>query len=212
MSSWAKLWPQSKPQEVRVSLESLQAADELAAALASTLKQELTYRRGVVFVCIGTDRSTGDSLGPITGTMLKAQSLRGIHIYGTLESPVHATNLEQMLTTLQKEHPLDTIVAVDACLGKSDHIGVITVGQGPLRPGAGVNKDLPPIGNVYITGVVNVGGFMEYFVLQNTRLYLVYRLAELITSGIGKALQQLESPSLEKQRPKQECTIRYKKN
>jgi len=197
VSSWGKLWPDSRPEEIRVNVESSQAADELAVALASTFKKQLHYRRGLVFVCIGTDRSTGDSLGPITGTLLKAQSLRGVHIYGTLENPVHATNLEQMITTLQKEHPLDTIVAVDACLGKSDHIGVITIGHGPLRPGAGVNKDLPPIGNLYITGVVNVGGFMEYFVLQNTRLYLVYRLAELIVSGIQKALHQMESYTLE---------------
>ena len=41
------------------------------------------------------------------------------------------------------------------------------------KPGAGVNKDLPPVGDLYITGVVNVGGFMDYLVLQNTRLYLI---------------------------------------
>jgi putative sporulation protein YyaC len=196
VSSWGRLWPGQRPQEVKINVDSKRAEEELAAALTSTFRHALNSHQRLVFVCIGTDRSTGDSLGPITGTLLKARSLKNIHIYGTLENPVHATNLESMLLTLQSDHPDDTIVAVDACLGKSDHVGVITIGHGPLRPGAGVNKELPPVGNLHITGVVNVGGFMEYFVLQNTRLYLVYRLAEAIVSGIGKAIEQLESSRL----------------
>ncbi|MGB4008573.1 MAG: DUF1256 domain-containing protein, partial [Bacillota bacterium] len=36
----------------------------------------------------------------------------------------------------------------------------------------------------HITGIVNVGGFMEYLVLQNTRLSLVIRMAEAIAGGI----------------------------
>jgi len=39
-------------------------------------------------------------------------------------------------------------------------------------------------------GVVNVGGFMEYFVLQNTRLSLVMRMADVIAEGLRLALQE----------------------
>jgi putative sporulation protein YyaC len=63
---------------------------------------------------------------------------------------------------------------------------MIQVGEGPVRPGAGVNKDLPPVGTHHITGIVNVGGFMEYFVLQNTRLSLVMDLTDAIYDGISK--------------------------
>ncbi len=38
-----------------------------------------------------------------------------------------------------------------------------------------------------MTGVVNISGFMEFFVLQNTRLYLVMNLAKTISNGIYKA-------------------------
>jgi hypothetical protein len=37
---------------------------------------------------------------------------------------------------------------------------------------------------MHIVGVVNVGGFMEYLVLQNTRLSLVMRMAEVISTGL----------------------------
>ena len=45
----------------------------------------------LVFLCIGPDRSTGDSLGPLIGYKLKNMILpkKEIHIIGTLEDPVH---------------------------------------------------------------------------------------------------------------------------
>ena len=39
--------------------------------------------KGVLFLCIGTDRSTGDSLGPLIGYKLRSKrmKLRGCHIF-----------------------------------------------------------------------------------------------------------------------------------
>jgi putative sporulation protein YyaC len=70
-------------------------------------------------------------------------------------------------------------------------VGQISVAPGPLLPGAGVNKQLPAVGRMHITGTVNVGGFMEYFVLQNTRLALVMRMAEVIAEGVALAVGAL---------------------
>lgn len=188
--SWSAVWSSLRSGETKVHVDSNLAAEEIGRALMSALKPRLHHRSNLVVVCIGTDRSTGDSLGPITGTLLRERNT-GVDVYGTLEHPVHATNLNETLVLLSEKHRGAHIIAVDACLGKADNVGVVTVGSGSLRPGAGVNKDLPAIGEVYITGVVNVGGFMEYFVLQNTRLFLVYRLAETIAAGIEHGLQHL---------------------
>ena len=49
--------------------------------------------RPIVVLCIGTDRSTGDSLGPLVGNKLKFLIRNKVHIYGSLECPVHAKNL-----------------------------------------------------------------------------------------------------------------------
>ena len=64
--------------------------------------------------------------------------------------------------------------------------------MGALKPGAGVNKQLPPVGEVHVTGIVNVSGFMEFFVLQNTRLNLVMKMAQTMASGIMEADQLLK--------------------
>jgi putative sporulation protein YyaC len=146
--------------------------------------------REIVCICIGTDRSTGDSLGPLVGTLLKKEAPSGLTVYGTLDEPVHALNLTETLDKINKKHVGTTVLAVDACLGQLKSVGWIQLGLGPIKPGAGVNKDLPEVGQIHITGIVNVAGFMEYFVLQNTRLSLVMKMAEIIASSICKTLSQ----------------------
>ncbi|MNI48626.1 hypothetical protein D3C73_1031980 [compost metagenome] len=144
----------------------------------------------MVIVCIGTDRSTGDCLGPLVGTALAKFGREHFHLYGTLEEPVHAMNLKDTLQHISQTFQKPYIIGIDACLGQTSSVGSIQVVQGPLRPGAGVNKELPPVGDIHVTGIVNVGGFMEYFVLQNTRLSLVMRLSEIISSSIYSAIKE----------------------
>lgn len=143
----------------------------------------------IVLLCIGTDRSTGDSLGPLIGYKLSRRKLPGIIIYGTLEKPVHAVNLADTLLTIKKKHPDALVIAVDASLGRSSHIGYVTLGAGSLKPGIGVNKQsLPEVGDIFITGIVNFSGMLDNLLLQSTRLSTVMRLADCISLGIFSAL------------------------
>ncbi|MFO7273925.1 MAG: spore protease YyaC [Bacillota bacterium] len=172
--------------DLRVRVEEPGATERVAQQVAHSLGR--LGRPGLAILCIGTDRSTGDALGPLVGTLLtRGEALREtqVRVLGTLDEPVHAGNLERVLAGLAAERSSTTVVAIDACLGRSENVGSISVGTGPLQPGAGVNKTLPPVGDLFVTGTVNVGGFMEYFVLQNTRLSLVMRMAEIIASGLA---------------------------
>lgn len=166
------------------------AAIQICTQHITEAMNTLSPPSSIVCVCIGTDRSTGDSLGPIVGTFLKKRPLPHVHIFGTLDKPVHALNLETTIRHIANTHRHATILAVDACLGKSKNVGSIQVGLGPIKPGAGVNKDLPEIGQIHVTGIVNVAGFMEYFVLQNTRLSLVMKMAEIIATSLYTAFQR----------------------
>ena len=139
-----------------------------------------------VVVCVGTDRSIGDSLGPLVGTKLKLYEAPGLTVLGTLDEPVHALNLQQTIDYIKEKHPRSGIFAIDASLGQLSSVGTIQIMDGPLKPGAGVKKELPEIGDFHLTGIVNIGGFMEYFVLQNTRLSLVMRMSELIFTSLTK--------------------------
>ncbi len=173
----------------RVRYDDPCAAAAIGAAVAEVLGRCYhPEREHLALVCIGTDRSTGDALGPLVGRCVAATQLRGLRVYGTLDAPVHASNLTSALEAV--DGPA-CVVAVDACLGRLETVGQISVAPGPLLPGAGVNKQLPAVGRMHITGTVNVGGFMEYFVLQNTRLALVMRMAEVIAEGVALAVGAL---------------------
>ena len=148
----------------------------------------------IIILCIGTDRSTGDSLGPLTGTLLSNKQPQHLAVYGTLHQPVHAMNLQETIHEIDQTFNNPYIIAVDAALGKTKSIGHIITHNRPIQPGAALNKDLPAVGDAYITGVVNVGGVMEYAVLQSTRLSTVYDMAEKIASILYR-LDHLLHPS-----------------
>ncbi|MDW8802785.1 spore protease YyaC [Clostridium sp. A1-XYC3] len=140
--------------------------------------------RPIIVLCIGTDRSTGDSLGPLVGDKLKFLIRDKIYLYGNLENPVHAKNLSQVLDEIKTKHINPFIIAIDACLGSLQNVGKIIVEGKPLSPGSAMNKDLPKVGDLSITGIVNISGAMEFMVLQNTRLFTVMELAETISKGL----------------------------
>lgn len=141
--------------------------------------------RPLVFLCIGSDRATGDCLGPLIGQQLSA-AVRNTpyYVYGTLAAPVHAINLPDTMEQIYRTHRNPLVIAIDASLGKSTHIGCYTLGKGPLKPGAGVDKDLPPVGDFSITGIVNSSGMLDQMRLQTTRLNTVMLISEQITVGI----------------------------
>lgn len=149
-------------------------------------------KSGVVFLCIGTDRSTGDSLGPLIGYKLKGKNMRKIQIMGTLERPVHAMNLDQSVMTMGLHYPNHVIVAVDASVGYQDHVGCITLGRGALRPGLGVSKELPEVGDIFITGIVGGCGNYDPLMLQSVRLSVVMRMADYICESAFLVEQFLE--------------------
>ncbi|NLX63935.1 MAG: spore protease YyaC [Clostridiaceae bacterium] len=175
------------------------AVYKVAKAISETMeisgfkKTNMIRQRSIVTMCIGTDRSTGDSLGPLVGDMLVKYKMNGVHVYGTLDSPVHARNLEETLLKALTIHPDAYLIAVDASLGTLDHVGCISVGCGPIKPGAGLKKELPAVGDMHITGVVNTGGFMDFLVLQSTRLSVVMKMADVIARGLHMAISEYSS-------------------
>ncbi|MFC5530664.1 spore protease YyaC [Cohnella yongneupensis] len=171
----------------RIAVTDPGASIRLAVQLRNYLKR-LPPDKRIVIVCIGTDRSTGDSLGPLVGTSLRKFRSSTFDVFGTLEEPVHAMNLDDTMEGIRLTIGNPFIIGVDACLGSAASVGSIAVGEGPLRPGSGVGKKLTPVGDIHLTGIVNLGGFMELMLLQSTRLYLVSRMADLIARSLHLAL------------------------
>ena len=166
-------------------------AEKFAARLLILLMNEMreSGRRQVVFLCIGTDRSTGDSLGPLIGSRLETETDGDIVVIGTLENPVHAVNLERTVKDLNEQYPDAIVVAVDAAVGSRDHVGFVTIEHGPLRPGLGVRKELAAVGDISITGIVGGAENGDPLFLQSIRLSVVMRLADCISRSISLGMR-----------------------
>ena len=159
--------------------------------LLNILETKEYQDKNLVFLCIGSDRATGDCLGPLLGYKLSSYSHKRYAVYGTLAEPVHAKNLKETIDKIYTEHSNPLIIAIDASLGKAAHVGYFTLGEGPLKPGAGVDKDLPYVGDLFITGIVNLSGLFDQMLLQTTRLGTVMNLVDHIYQGINHCLLHL---------------------
>ena len=119
------------------------------------------------------------------GYKLKQERRRGTLVFGTLDRPVHAMNLEHYVQVLKNGYPDALVVAVDASVGDENHIGYVTLGRGALKPGLGVCKELHAVGDLFITGIVAGCSHYDPIMLQSIRLALVMQLADCISAGIG---------------------------
>jgi putative sporulation protein YyaC len=152
-------------------------------------KQEGVAIRPLVALCIGSDRYTGDALGPLVGSYLEE---RGVcTVYGSLDHPVHAGNLVETVGIINARHPHPLIVAVDACLGRASEIGNIEAWNGGIEAGIAVGNRLPCVGHVSIVGVVNAGGHLGYLDLQNTPLAVVVKLSRAIGEALADVLGRM---------------------
>ena len=138
-----------------------------------------------VIICVGSDLVVGDSLGPIIGTKLVERLNGRAFVYGTLQSPITALEVSILQKEIKKMHPYSKILVIDAAVGCEEEVGFVKISGVGIKPGLGVNKDLPLIGDVSIIGVVNSKNNALNF---TTRFSLVYALARDIVNGIKKAL------------------------
>ncbi len=181
------------PKSNYINSSSPFALSKFSNLVTTYLSEHSLENKDLVIFCIGTDRSTGDSLGPLVGHKLLPliKNYKNVNIVGTLEHPIHAQNLESTILSVNKDYRDPLILAIDSSLGKQDRIGYLSIKNSPLKPGAGVNKTLSPVGDISITGIVNIGGMMEYMVLQNTRLSIVMNMADIITKSIYLSVSRL---------------------
>nr|WP_312027365.1 spore protease YyaC [Paenibacillus typhae] len=138
----------------------------------------------ITFLCIGTDRSTGDCLGPLTGSGLLKYGFP--HVTGTLPSPCDADNLVARIAAIPEGQ---LIIAIDACLGPPAALGFYFAASEPLRPAQSVGLHLPEVGNYSLAAIVGVNGPFPYRTLQTTPLYRVMQMAEQIALAAAKGFR-----------------------
>lgn len=148
---------------------------------------EICFEYGAepIFICIGSDRHLLDCLGPLTGTMIK-ETVPDINLYGTLKDPVNSANITSFIKEIKTKHSYGYIeIAVDASLGHMEDLGMIKIRKGPILPGKALDKRLPPIGQVAITGIVGEKlSYKNLTSLKTGSITPVYYMAKVLTRAI----------------------------
>ena len=145
-----------------------------------------------ILICIGSDLVLGDSLGPLVGTFLKSKNVQS-YIYGTLNFPITAKEIEYARTYLKQMHPESITIAIDAAVGNDEDVGLIRVVNKGLKPGLGVEKNLGVVGDISIAGIVAAKSNKNYNLFNLTRLNLVYKMAREIADGIEKYINYISN-------------------
>lgn len=105
-------------------------------------------------VCIGTTKVPRDSVGPRVGTLLETMQLSGelspyYNIIGTEDLPFDGTTMEHMMPFI--DNGMKTL-AIDAAVITDNKysVGDVVVCPEGIKPGAGIGKELPTIGDMSV--------------------------------------------------------------
>lgn len=109
--------------------------------------------RDVVIVCFGTNAISGDSLGPLVGTLLTKKYNIGAFVYGTDEAQINGQNMKEWMSFVKSAHENALLVAVDASLGNKDKVGQIVLRDDGVCP-SGVTGKSERFGDVGVLGIV----------------------------------------------------------
>lgn len=147
----------------------------------------------LIFLCIGTDRITGDCFGPLVGQQLedKWKKNNRIKVYGTLENPILYTNVQQYVENIKNKCKNPYWILIDAGLSTSIDIGKVEVKENGIYLGSSIGKKNIYLGNTSIIGITGKKqkSLEENFqVLQCTSLYSVMQMAEMTSNGIMEVI------------------------
>lgn len=143
----------------------------------------------IIFLCIGTQRLTGDAFGPLVGNRLTTllRDANRLNVIGTLENTVSLCNINQVMENIRSTYANPFIIAIDAALSTPSNIGNILVTDGGMTLGSSLNRQGVIVGDMSIRGVVGRNcrnANQNLTILQNVPLSRVVNLAEIVSSGI----------------------------
>jgi putative sporulation protein YyaC len=143
-----------------------------------------------VVMCIGSDRVSGDLLGPAVGKKLVEYNLRA-YVYGVTGRNINGANIDFYDGFIREVHKDSKVVAVDACLGAEKEIGKIKVGNRGVGAGHAVRKTGKRYGDIGIVGIVAENAEDNVMQLLSVEVSLVEELSARIAEYLAENLERL---------------------
>ncbi len=139
-----------------------------------------------VALCIGSDKNIADCFGPLCGNMLKDSGV--MHVYGSLEKPIHMNNLRYYADNIAYSFPLAHIISIDAAQSAEDEIGDVYLIRGAIVPGAANGYSDYSVGELTIVCVTEKEPFSQR-ANEKVRLNEVISMAASVCSALTGAVK-----------------------
>lgn len=151
----------------------------------------------IIFLCIGTDRITGDTYGPLVGHNLKSLyktfgGYSNVKVIGDLETQISNFNITKQIEKIYIDFEKPCIIAIDSAVSKKKQVGSIVVEDKGMYVGKAMNKKDYLVGDVSIKGVVSKDfKFPKYNfnLLQNIPLGMIMKMADMTSKGIYEVMK-----------------------
>ena len=166
-----------------------------AKGICKAVEQMTENYSDICLIFVGTDANIGDSLAPLAASIISVKN-GNIFTYGNLNCTITANEVPFMCEFVKNAHPTSFCLVIDAAVGKKEDVGVIKVQNRGIKPGLGVNKDLPMMGNGSIIGIISEKSEKNGGNLAITRLSYVYKMAKVIAEGLQSYINGRFSPIL----------------
>lgn len=152
------------------------------------LTQEKEFSE-IIIVCIGTDRITGDSFGPLVGYKLKYlyKETNYINVFGDLDNTINSKNIVNLIRLIKNKYSNPFIIALDSTLARDEDIGKIIVEKGSITIGSALDKRVAYIGDLSVKAVVARNlkiPSKNFSMLQNIPLGRVMKMVDVVSTGI----------------------------
>ena len=142
----------------------------------------------LIFLCIGTDRITGDSFGPLVGYKLKNlfYGEEKIEVIGDLENIVSLSNIKSITEYIKNSYENPFLIAIDAAVSNKIEIGRIVVSNKKMNVGGCLKRKIY-VGDISIKGIVS-RDLLErgntFKLLQTVPLSTIMNMADTAVQGI----------------------------
>lgn len=151
----------------------------------------------IVFLCIGTNKVTGDCFGPYVGTFLKKSfnEFQNIKIIGDLNNDITYNEIKNLEKIIENECKNSLIIVIDSALSDKENIGKVFVQNRGLKYAEGLRKQNNRIGNISIKAVVGKNAnnsFRNFKTLKGVSIESVQTLSNFVARGIIEVMNKKE--------------------
>lgn len=141
----------------------------------------------LLFLCLGSNKIVSDSLGALTGELLKNYYHIDATVIGDMHRPIISKNLEPTLQHIKEKYYNHTIIVIDSTIGRLDDMYRMKLNNFGLQVSCLQNQKF--LGDISISSVTYVKGINGLLLLNSEEKKYIFKIANYIAHHIKNALQ-----------------------